>query len=301
MIGAFGPVGLARLRNVIAHRLGFSLHETKLGLVAESLKERLEATGDDAGAYLDRLECPTAFDDELRWLGQTLTVGETYFFRHMDQFRAFAEAALPASIAARAHSRQLRILSAGCASGEEAYSLAILLRERAVLPDWTVSIAAVDLSSKMLDKAARGRYSLWSLRETPPEKRERWFLADRQEFILSPSIVSAVTFAEHDLTRSDPEPWEPGSFDVVFCRNVLMYLTTDAAQRVVRRFARALAPNGYLFLGHAETLRELSQDFRLLHTHGAFYYQRKDDLQAPGGPYAPGERGGPNGQFGAHH
>ena len=128
----------------------------------------------------------------------------------------------------------------------------------------------------MIDKARRGRYSAWALRETPEEDRQRWFRADGRDFVLDPQIRASVRFEERNLVEDDSELWKHGAYDVIFFRNVLMYFTPDQAQALIGRIARALCPAGYLFLGHAETLRGLSNDFHLRHTHGTFYYQRKE-------------------------
>jgi chemotaxis protein methyltransferase CheR len=190
----------------------------------------------------------------------------------------FTDVVLPDRLRARAATMQLRILSAGCASGEEPYTVAILMREAGLDPAWKVSIAGVDVNAAVLEKAARGRFSRWALRETPVATQQRWFRSDGAELVLDEAIKNAVTFEEHNLLgrhRGGREPWGEGTFDVVFWRNVMMYFTPECAQAVVARMTRALAPGGYLFLGHAETLRGISNDFHLRHTHGTFYYQRK--------------------------
>ncbi|HEX3849358.1 MAG TPA: CheR family methyltransferase, partial [Polyangiaceae bacterium] len=236
-------------------------------------ERRLLSLGDASSVYLSKLEAPASVPGELRELAQELTVGETYFFRHTDQFRAFSEVALTTRIEARAASKQLRLLSAGCSSGEEAYTLSILTRDR-VDARWEVAINAVDMNPKALERAREARYSSWALRETPEQIQKQYFTADGREYVLAKAIRDSVKFEEGNLVADDS--WAAESCDVIFCRNVLMYFTPDNAQRVVERFARALAPGGFLFLGHAENLRGLSQAFELLHTHGTFYYRRRD-------------------------
>ena len=265
---------LERFRSAIANRLGLDVDEGKLGFLADVLRRRLDASRRDADQYLDRLERgPTA--DELDPLVHELTVPETYFFRHFDQVRAFAEIAIPDRIKARGNDRRLRILSAGCASGEEPYTLAMMLHDLPIDPSWDVSILAVDLNRGVLEKAAGGRFSNWSLRETPPQLEARWFRPSGRDLQLDDSIRARVTFEQRNLAQEDAELWRREAFDVVFCRNVIMYFTPRTAQEVVDRISRSLAPGGYLFLGHAETLRGMTHDFHLCHTHSAFYYQRK--------------------------
>jgi chemotaxis protein methyltransferase CheR len=263
-----------RFRDWIAQRLGLNFDDTKLGFLADVLGRRADQSGLARHIYLDRLE-GGGVDTELQALAIELTVPETYFLRHIDQFRAFSEVALPDALAARAPVRTLNVLSAGCASGEEPFSLAILVRERALDPGWKVTIRAADINPAMLAKAAHGRYSAWALRETPADVQQRWFRSVGREFMLDESIRGAVSFQRVNLAEENTELWAPAFYDVIFCRNVLMYFTPEGAQALVARLTRSLAPDGYLFLGHAETLRGLSNGYHLRHTHGTFYYQRK--------------------------
>jgi chemotaxis protein methyltransferase CheR len=265
-----------RFRSSVADCLGLRFEDTGLAMLAEVLERRVVASREAVEAYLDRLERGRLPRQEIQALAQEITVGETYFFRHMDQFRAFAEIVRPL--------RRLRVLSAGCASGEEAYSVAMMVREQVAERGMTeISITGVDVNSAALAKAARGSYSGWSLRETPPDMQRRWFLTMGREYTVAASIRASVRFEERNLADDEPGLWLPESYDVVFCRNVLMYLTPESARGVVARIRRALAPRGHLFLGHAETLRGLSLDFHLRNTHGTFYYERKDAGEHPAG------------------
>lgn len=271
----FSPGEVERFRTLVARRLGLQFEDTKLGFLADVLRRRLEANGRVCEVYLTRLEADPS-RERLSTLAQELTVPETYFFRNIEQFHALREVVLLERLRAQAPRKSLRILSAGCASGEEPYSIAILVRETLADPSWDVSIRAIDVNPAMLDKAARARYSSWALRETPPEIQRRWFRQDGREVVLDDAVRSSVKFEERNLADEDAELWQPGVYDVVFCRNVIMYFAPQSAHALITRITRSLAPGGYLFLGHAETLRGLSQGFHLLHTHGTFYYQRKD-------------------------
>jgi chemotaxis protein methyltransferase CheR len=265
-----------RFRGAIARSLGLHFDETKLAFLSEHLKGRLKVCAQSSEAYLARLEI-AAPREELRALAQTLTVAETYFFRNSNQFRAFREVALPDRCQAQKDPKRLRILSAGCASGEEPYSIAIEVQEALGDVARDVSIRAVDLNPAVLDRAKRARYSSWALRETPPEVRDKWFRPDGQGLVvLDPTIRGAVNFEEGNLIDEDAQLWRSGACDIIFCRNVLMYFAPDVMQTVVARLSRALTPGGYLFLGHAETLRGISQDFHLCHTHDTFYYRLKE-------------------------
>lgn len=271
-------VEIERFRAIVARRLGLNVEEARLGVLQNVLARRAKEYREPSARYLDALES-TPQRDELRALARELTVTETYFFRNPDQFRAFAELVVPERLAARAGERRLNVLSAGCASGEEPYSLAILLREQAIDPS-ELTLRAFDVNPGMLAKAERATYSAWALRETPSALERRWFVRQGAEFALKDAIRSLPEFYEGNLTHEDARIWTPATYDVVFCRNVIMYLTPQAAEEAVARITRALVPGGYLFLGHAETLRGLSHDYHLCYTHGTFYYRRRDAAHA---------------------
>jgi chemotaxis protein methyltransferase CheR len=274
MTPAIGTGEIERFRAAIADRLGLYFDEGKVSFLADVLRRRVDATGHVSDVYLSALETGRS-PDEVKALARELTVPETYFFRNFDQYRAFAEVVLPERLAAATADKRLRILSLGCASGEEAYSLAIVVRDRVGEPFWDVSILGVDVNATMVEKARRGRFSAWALRETLDDDRRRWFRADGRDFILDDATRGSVRFEQRNIVEDDPQLWQPEFYDVVFFRNVMMYFTPEQGRRVIDRIARAVRPGGYLFLGHAETLRGLSNDFHLLHTHGTFYYQRK--------------------------
>jgi Methylase of chemotaxis methyl-accepting proteins len=269
-------------RALLTERLGLHLSDAEPGSVAAVLQARLNARGLTAETYLERLRWPGVDRSELGLLADAFTVPETHFFRNSEQVSVLARIAACEWMHRWAGQRPFRILSAGCATGEEAYSIAIALRER--LPDCDPSwfeIRAVDVAPSSIARARRARFSPWSLRETPPDVVARWFRRAGREFVLAEEIRSMVSFSEGNLVENDPALWPPAAYDAVFCRNVLMYLTQEQAAAVVQRIGRALRPGGYLFLGYAETLRGLSQDFDLRHTRGAFYYQLKQGSDAP--------------------
>jgi chemotaxis protein methyltransferase CheR len=267
-----------RFRAAIARRLGLHFDGGKQAVLAEALRRGMDEAGLDADAYLDLLAIADGAGREWRALARALTVTETYFFRNNAQFAALREFIVAEWLPSRPASKHLAILSAGCASGEEPYSIAMLLHAVAP-PECAAAIHGIDINSAMLSKAAAGRYSAWSLRETADALRARYFTQQGNDCVLEDAVREAVTFEARSLHEEDGDFWRPGAFDIVFCRNVLMYFTPTAARAAIARIARSLAPGGLLFLGHAETLRGLSHDFHLRHTHGTFYYQRKDALE----------------------
>jgi chemotaxis protein methyltransferase CheR len=279
MSKSFGTPELQLFQSVIARRLGLRFDDGKLTFLAEVLTERSEARRLDPSAYLETLAAEREATAELSELARWLTVGETYFFRHSEQFNAVRELVLPERAAARAPSRRMRLLSVGCASGEEPYTLAILVREQ-LPPVFDVDIQGLDVNPDALAKARAGLYSSWSLRETPADVRERWFTAEDRNFRLARALREAVRFSEQNLVDAGAVGLPPETYDVIFCRNVLMYFTPEHMANIVERLTRALVRGGFLFLGHAETLRGLSQAFHLRHTHNTFYYQRKEASEA---------------------
>ncbi len=272
-------------RDAVAQRLGLSFDDSKRDFLGEVLLKRIGATGSgDSFSYLQFLLSGAPSGAEIGALAEELTVGETYFFRHPDQFRAFTEVGLLPQMRSPAKNTRMRILSAGCASGEEAYSLAILLRQH--VPDASrhdTRVVAIDVNAASLAKAARAQYSPWSLRGMPDEIRQRYFRGDKA-FNLDESVRELVSFEMHNLADDAPDFWRPDRFDVIFCRNVVMYFTPEAACAVIARLTRSLVRGGLLFLGPAETLRGISQDYHLRNTHETFYYQRRLPEERPESP-----------------
>lgn len=282
---SFDRATLDRFRTVVARRLGLQFEDGRLDVLADALRQRLEAKKSmNVAAYLNVLESSSDSGEELRTLVGHLTVSETYFFRIVEHFRALTDIALPERIRITNHHRPLRLLSAGCASGDEAYSLAIVLRESfPQLSKSEVVITGVDINPAILIRAREARYTSWSLRETAPNIQARYFQRDSKCFALNDEIRSMVEFEQRSLADEADTRWGSEQYDIVFCRNAIMYMVPEAALFVVRRLTKALAPGGFLFLSHAETLRGLSQDFHLRHTHGTFYYQKRDQavLESP--------------------
>ena len=275
MSGLAVSLDVERFRAAITQRLGLQFDDAKLGFLGEVLQQRIEKRKCSSDIYLRKLEEDPAHE-ELGALAVELTITETYFFRNNEQFHALADVVLPERMSVQGRSKVLRFLSAGCASGEEAYSIAIMVRETIADPSWDIVIRAVDLNPAGLEKAARARYSAWALRETPADIRQRWFRPDGRDMILAETAREAVTFDAKNLAVDDPELWRPATYDAVFCRNVLMYFAPEQMRAAIARIAQSLAPGGFLFLGHAETLRGISDEFHLRHTHETFYYARKE-------------------------
>ena len=208
------------------------------------VRERMRALDVGPDEYLGRLA-----GEELDALVEALRVGETRFFRHQAHVAALRRVVVPAIAAERAASRRVRAWSAGCASGEEAYTLAMILVEG--LPGWEVAVLATDISDEALAVARAAVYSDEALAPVPSSVRSRWFrAAGSGRVTIVPELAARVRFERRNLV----DPFA-GDKDVILCRNVLIYFDADTRAATARRLVEALAPGGFLFLGYAETLR----------------------------------------------
>lgn len=257
---------LLRLSDFVARYFGlhfpeerwFDLQRAVYGAAQECGYQR------DVDRYVQELLLPALSQRQLEVLASYLTVGETYFFREKRSLEVLEKDIVPELIQTR-KGGAIRIWSAGCATGEEPYSIAILLNKlMAGLEKWDVEILATDLNFKSLQKASEGIYSEWSFRGTPPWVRSAYFEAvDKDRWAIRPAIKKMVSFAQLNLA-DDFFPWHSNSihgFDVIFCRNVLMYFTPEGMRKVILRLYRSLASGGWLIVSPTETSHELFSEF----------------------------------------
>ncbi|MFC7531057.1 CheR family methyltransferase [Actinoplanes sp. GCM10030250] len=271
---------LTRFRESLQRRLGWTFAEGDGVQTTAVLTERAQAHGLSVRGYLDRLD-GRRWTAETAALAEALSITETYFFRHAEQFRVLRDRVLPERVTARGGQRVLRLLSVGCSSGEEAYSLAIEAYQARPATDWIVSVVGVDANHRMLERAAAATYSRWSLRETPATTVRRWFRPEGDLFRVAGEVADNVRFAENNVALDDPQLWQTGRYDVIFCRNLLMYLTPDTAAGLIGRMTRALCPGGYLFLGHTDSLGSKPEGLEPQYDSGTVYYRRRDSRPAP--------------------
>ena len=252
------------------------LEELGAELAAERSAGRSGATAPDAPEYLKLLRSASG-DEELRRLLPLVTVGKTSFFRDDRQFEAL-RAILPGLIARRkGGGRRVAIWSAGCATGEEPYSIAITAAEAGAGPD-DLEILATDVNPEAVAFAARGAYEPRRLREVPPEALARHFDRDGDRYVVRAALRRHITaIRPHNLVSSIfPRSADGAGWDVVFCRNVIIYFDTPTTQGVLTQFHSVLAPGGYLFLGYSESLFRLFEGFELTEVEGAFLYRRPE-------------------------
>lgn len=263
----------SRLAALLEEHFGWELGPESRPLLERRLERRLAELSLPAFAdYIWLLAYDRRRVDELQHLADLLTTRETYFFREAYQLRALSEEIFP-GIAKSNSDPTLRIWSAGCASGEEAYTLAMLALDSRALEGWTIDIFGSDLSPAALAHARRGEYEASALREMPAVARSRWMqpAGERSRWSVSDRVRACVRFGAQNLL-SDPPP--QGPFDVIVCRNVTIYFSPAAKKSVAKTFLDLLKPAGWLLLGHAESLVSVTSDFELVTLENDVVYRR---------------------------
>lgn len=260
--GALADPDFPALKQRVIARTGHNYYEDKDDLLYDRLRKRMRARAvADCTAYLSLLN-GAAGREEWAALEAEITIGETFFFRYAEQFAALRRTILPDLIAARRSTRTLRIWSAGCSTGAEPYSIAILVRDLLgeALGDWTVTILGTDISAAALATARAAEYGPWALRTLDTEERARWFRRTPARpglpqggYALRQVFRPMVRFERQNLMSliDGSEPM-PGGFDLILCRNVLIYFSAEHVNRIVRALSERLTPEGWLLLGHAE-------------------------------------------------
>ncbi|MBI4671085.1 MAG: hypothetical protein HY741_05395 [Chloroflexi bacterium] len=275
-----------KFRAIVSEHTGLDYPKDKREQLARALAQIMPAaecsTLEELYAVLQRAASTSALWDEL--VG-ALTIGETYFFRNTNHFDALEKSILPELLAAREHSnRRLRLWSAGCATGEEPYSLAILIRELVPQPEsWNISILATDINRELLTRARRAVYSAWSFRGVAPAIQEKYFHAvgDKQ-FALDEAVKGMVTFDYLNLV-SDAYPSlinNTNALDLILCRNVTIYFSETVTRAVLQRFYQCLLEGGWLIPGPSEPNLLFYGAFEARNFPGAVIY-RKSPAQSP--------------------
>jgi chemotaxis protein methyltransferase CheR len=267
------------LRDFIHEQFGLYYDDSQRSSLRSRLAGRLSLLGllsfED---YYRYLRFAPGRAEELQRMVSHLTNNETYFFREMPQLQVLADTVLRRLKERKAETgeRTLRILSAGCSTGEEALTLAMIVYESAqFFWNWDVKVFGMDVDPEALEKARRGAYHQNSLRGVGPEKLERHFLRDGKEVKVKESIRRLVTFRPGNLLEAESyEGLYP--LDVIFCRNVLIYFSDASIGKVARIFHEILGPAGYLFLGHAESLARITDTFTPIRFQGAMLYQKAE-------------------------
>jgi len=267
------------LRDMLYEHCGVWLDEQSKFFVEGRLQETLRRHR--FGSFKDLyyfLKYDARRADEFATMVDLLTIHETYFFREDHQLHALHREILPELMKQR-QDRTLRIWSAGCSTGEEVYSVAMLLASQPGFGDWRVEISGSDISQRVLEAARRGVYPASAFRTTPPDVRARFFHAEGDAFRIHDAIKRMVNFFSFNLADVERAAVLP-KMDVILCRNVIIYFDLAVKKRVVEMFSNRLRPGGYLLLGHSESLMSLSTAFSLRHLRQDIVYQKEERFSA---------------------
>lgn len=289
--------GYSHLKDRLTAATGLAFSAEREEALRKFISERLSALGmRDCGSYAGLLDDGGRGRAEMEVLISYLTIGETCFFRDQKQFDAIRDIILPDILARNQHSRQLRIWSAGCATGAEPYSLAILLLDEFAdrIWGWQVAIDGTDLNRDFLDQAVEGKFRAWALRSLTAEMTRKCFSQDGLVWTIHPRYQQWVSFRQRNLAGSEfSMPLAGGAnYDLILCRNVMIYFTSQARHRLVEQLYQSLGYGGWLVLGASEHSLQTYRGFRPVHADGAKLYQKNAPPLGPGAlPLGPGEWG----------
>lgn len=275
MTGAISDI--EAFRRLVLERSGLSLGADKDYLLQSRLTPLMREEG---LTTLEALFARLRLDPRGRLAQRAvdaMATHESYFFRDATPFDQLREVLLPALVARRGGAKRLRIWSAACSSGQEPYSLAmLLLEERRLFPDWTVEILATDMSQPILERARRGIYSDFEAsRGLSDARRSRWLKRDGGDWSIAPEVRALVEFRPHNLMDGTAGM---GRFDLIFCRNVLIYFEQLQKRWALARLSEALEPDGALVLGSAETVVGLDSAFEPMPgLRGAFQPRAREE------------------------
>ena len=277
-----------KIRDVIYQISGIYQPEEKLYLLASRCARRMSAVNAQTPTqYLELLTVRGNRDSELRMLLNEITIGETYMFRSPAQLEALRSVILPQLAQSKSAMgfRKLRLWSAGCSTGEEPYTLAMFLLEESakLLAGWNFDILATDLNDNSIAAAKAGIYGEYALRNTSEALRKRYFKPyDEKRLQATDQLKSIIRFERVNLSDDSKMTFLKG-LDLIFCCNVLIYFDLSSKRKVTQHFYSNLLPGGYLFLGHAESLYQVDEKFRLVHFPGALGYLKPSAMSASGG------------------
>jgi chemotaxis protein methyltransferase CheR len=276
------PEEFRLLRDFISGYCGLYFEESSIYFLERRLQNRLEQK--QLTSFLDYyylLLYGQEREEELGKVVDVLTTNETYFFREPNQLRTLTEEIVPEVVERKKNLRTLRMWSAGCSTGEEPYTLAMLALEHRDLKEWKIEIFASDISQRVLHTARKGVYGKSSFRSMDSYYESRYFhRADSGGVQIDDGVKKLVSFGHLNLLQ--PEQWTIlAHFDIIFCRNVMIYFNLESKKKMVESFHRKLEEGGFLLLGHAESLMNISTSFSLRHFRHDMVYQ-KPKAVAPG-------------------
>ena len=266
-----------QIRDLVYKTSGIYKAEEKLYLLADGCGRRMKELGTKSPReYWDRLTASPFREAELRELLNEITIGETCLFRSQPQLDALRKVILPelATEKTKQITKRLRIWSAGCSTGEEAYTLAMNMLEESerLLKGWTVEILATDLNDRSVESAKAGIYGDYALRSTSEYFKRKYFApVDEKKLQVRPEVKKLVTVSRLNL-QDDSKMLFMKGMDLIFCCNVLIYFDAVSKSKVVNHFFTNLNFGGYFFLGTSESLMNLNDKFHLVHFPGSIGY-----------------------------
>jgi chemotaxis protein methyltransferase CheR len=249
------------IKRLIYHQTGIFLNDHKKTMVANRLRNRLNTLGiDNYKRYYDYVTKEPAGRRELAECINCLTTNETYFFRHREQIEYLVENILPELRNQYKPDQKIRIWSVGCSSGEEPYSIAILLDKKLKQKQWDqIEIIASDINKTMIDRARQGIYNTYALQQMPKYDQDKYFQEDTKtgQYHIIQKIKDRVHFHQHNIL----DIFRHGLFDVIICRNVFIYFNKESKERALQKILYHLKPKGFLIIGFAESLIDHKLDF----------------------------------------
>lgn len=271
---------LYQIRDLIYQVAGILQPDHRLEFLEKRCQKRMSVVSiGSLRGYYDYLTRHANRTVELTELLNEITIGETFFFRNLPQIEALRKVILPAVVEnkKRFPFSKLRVWSAGCSTGEEAYTLAILFLEESagLLKNLKFEVLATDLNERSLEKARAGVYGDYATRNLSPYLRQKYFNAEGSLLAVKDTVKSIVQFSRVNLL-DDAKMMFMKNMDVIFCCNVMIYFDGAARKKVVQHYYNNLLPKSYLFLGHSESLFGINQQFRLVHFPGATAYYKSE-------------------------
>jgi len=270
-----------KFRNLIEEKTGlYFSYNKKKNFEKELSNIYKEHSFNNIDEFYNYLKINSKNSIEFEKLVNSLTTKETYFFRNDGHFEIFEKYILPEIIKTRRNERKIRIWSAGCSTGEEAYSIAIILHKLLQnTKDWDIMILATDINKEYLEIAKSGLYGSWSFRENLEENiLNNYFIEKNGKFEIIPKIRGIVSFVNHNLVEgySNSLPFAPESMDIIFCRNVMIYFKKNRFKKVVSMFYDLLTTNGYLFVSNSDLIFPLFKKFQIKHFQEAIVFQKSE-------------------------
>lgn len=280
--------GFPRLKSHIVARTGLHYYQNKSEDLASRIARRFSATGaKDCSSYLSALERSNGAQNELDLLVIELTIGETYFFRHPEQFDAFRKIILPKVLEKNQSRKSLRIWCAGCSTGAEPYTISIILKREFKLQTagWSIQILGTDINRNFLNRATEGNFDDWHLRSTNDDMKRSCFEKINGSWSIRPEFKQGLSFQAHNLVSDSFPPSGSGFFDIIFCRNVMIYFDRKTMSEILERFERCMNEGAWLLLGYAEISSDQYKPFVAVPVSSGIIFQKKKAEAVP--PAAP--------------